>query len=239
MTKRQNNSMYNNIKEQILNQIHTGVYEVGGKLPTEAELCETFQVSRTTIRLALNELEFQGIVERTQGKGTFVKRKEMQLVQTRSFTEDVLNNGMLPWHKLVSASVVPAEPPLDEYLKVPAKSPVTELTRVRYADDVPLLYETTYVPWHVAPGLATEYTESSGSLFEFLKGRYEIKIDRSVEQLKPVLADKNVAKWLGVKEGSPCLQVKTFTYGVDGEPIEHSFGVFRGDIPSYTIERYY
>lgn len=237
MTKRTNNSLYFNIKEQLLKQIQTGEYAVGQKLPTEAELCEMFDASRTTIRLALSELEVQGILERIQGKGTFVKRKELQLIQTRSFTEDVLMSGREPVNKILEAKVIPAEMPLNDFLQVPVNSPVSQLLRVRFADNEPLLYERTYIAWSMAPGLVNDYTE--GSLFSFLETKHNLKAHRSVEQLKPILADKTARKLLGVKEGSPCLQVKTFTYLADNTPLEYSFGVFRGDFPSYTIERHF
>ncbi|WP_168735417.1 GntR family transcriptional regulator [Cohnella fermenti] len=237
MTKRAGNSLYFNIKEKLLKQIQSGVYSVGEKLPTEADLCEIYSASRTTIRLALSELEVQGILERIQGKGTFVKRKELQLVQTRSFTEDVLMSGREPTHRIIEAKVIPAEVPLNEFLHVPINAPVNQLLRVRYADNEPLLYERTYVAWSLAPGLANDYSE--GSLFSFLEAKYNLKAHRSVEELKPILADKTAKKYLGVKEGSPCLQVKTFTYLEDNTPLEYSFGVFRGDFPSYTIERHF
>lgn len=235
MTKRTNNTLYFNIKEQLLKQIQSGFYAVGEKLPTEAALCEMFSASRTTIRLALSELEVQDILERHQGKGTFVKRKELQLNQKRSFTEDVLMSGKEPTSKIIEAKVMPAEIPLNEFLNISVKAPVNQLLRIRYADNEPLLYETTYIAWDLAPGLINEYKD--GSLFSFLESEYNLKAYRSVEQLKPVLADKLASRLLGVKEGSPCLQVRTFTYLADSSPLEYSFGVFRGDFPSYTIER--
>jgi len=237
MTKRTGNSLYFNIKEQLLKQIQSGVYKVGERLPTEADLCQLYAASRTTIRLALSELEVQGILERIQGKGTFVKRKELQLIQTRSFTEDVLMQGKEPTSKIIEAKVIPAEVPLDEFLQIPLNSPVNQLLRVRYADGEPLLYERTYIAWSMAPGLVNDYTD--GSLFSFLETKHQLKAHRSVEQLKPILADKTAKKLLGIKEGSPCLQVKTFTYLADNKPMEYSFGVFRGDFSSYTIERHF
>lgn len=237
MTKRTNNTLYFNIKEQLLKQIQSGFYAVGEKLPTEANLCEMFSASRTTIRLALSELEVQGILERYQGKGTFVKRKELHLIQTRSFTEDVLMSGKEPTSRIIESKVTPAEMPLDEFLQVSLKAPINQLLRIRYADNEPLLYETTYIAWDLAPGLVNDYTD--GSLFSFLETKHNLKAHRSVEQLKPILADKMASKLLGVKEGSPCLQVRTFTYLADNTPLEYSFGVFRGDFPSYTIERHF
>ncbi|MBD2843995.1 GntR family transcriptional regulator [Paenibacillus sp. IB182496] len=235
MTKRSQSSLYFTIKEQLLKQIQTGVYEVGQRLPTEAELGELFNASRTTIRMALSELETEGLVERLQGKGTFIKRKELQLIQSRSFAEDILMNGQEPTSKILEAKVVPAEYPLQEHLGIPELSPVNQLMRVRFADGEPLLYERTFIPWSLAPGLINDYTD--GSLFAFLESKYGLKVHRSVEQLKPVLADRQARKLLGVKEGAPCLQVRTITYLADETPVEYSYGIFRGDYPSYTIER--
>lgn len=237
MTKRSHSSLYFTIKEQLLKQIQAGVYEVGQKLPTEADLGKIFNASRTTIRMALSELEVQGLVERLQGKGTFVKRKELQLNQSRSFAEDVLMNGQEPASQIIEAKVVPAEYPLQEHLGIPPLAPVNQLMRVRFADGEPLLYERTFIPWSLAPGLVNDYKD--GSLFAFLESQYGHKVHRSVEQLKPILADKQERKLLGVKEGAPCLQVRTISYLADQTPIEYSFGVFRGDYPSYTIERHF
>ena len=237
MTKRSGNSLYFHIREQLLKQIQSGVYAVGERLPTEADLCTLYSASRTTIRLALSELETQGILERIQGRGTFVKRKELHLIQTRSFSEDIMMQGKEPSSRIIEAKVIPAEAPLNEFLQAPLNSPINQLLRVRYADGEPLIYETTYISWDLAPGLVNDY--SDGSLFEFLESKYQLTAHRSVEQLKPILADKVAKKLLGIKEGSPCLQVKTFTYLSDNKPLEYSFGVFRGDFSNYTIERFF
>jgi GntR family transcriptional regulator len=241
VTKRSHSSMYFIIKEKILKQIQNGTYPVGGKIPTENELCALYHVSRTTIRLALHELELEGMLERIQGRGTFVKRKEVQhlLTQTRSFADDVLYSGQEPKTKLLEASVIPIDVPLDEILQLPLKSPVTQLLRIRYADNAPLLYEHSFIPWHLAPGLANEYNDSEGSLFKLLEVRFNRKVHRTVEQLKPILADKTASKLLNVKEGAPCMQVRTYTYLQDNTPLEYNYGVFRGDLQNFTIERTY
>lgn len=239
MTKRPQSSMYFIIKESLLKQVQNGVYPVGEKIPTENELCKLYNVSRTTIRLALHELEIDGILERIQGKGTFVKRKELQLHKTLSFTDDLHFQGKEAKNKILEANVIPIDSPLDEILQIPLKSPVTHLLRVRYADNEPLLYERSFIPWNLAPGLSNEYSESAGSLFMLLKDKYNLAINRTVEQLKPILADKTAGKLLNVKEGAPCMQVRTFTYLSDNTPLEYNFGIFRGDFQNFIIERYF
>lgn len=235
MSKRKQGSLYGEIKEEILKQIQAGLHPLGERLPTESALCELFRASRTTIRFALQELESEGILERIQGKGTFVRRKEIQLLATRSFAEDLSAHGKIAVNRIVKQDIVPAEAPLDELLRIELKSPVNRIVRLRSADDEPLILETSHIPWHLAPGLANEKIE--GSLFAFLRERYELVIHRSVERLRPILADKAASRELRIKEGSPCFEVKTVTYLADQTPLEYSFGILRGDLSNYTIER--
>ncbi|MCB0153854.1 MAG: GntR family transcriptional regulator, partial [Anaerolineae bacterium] len=63
---------YIQVKKSILQQIDSGVWQKGTQLPGEPELCRLFDVSRTVIRQALKELEFEGLITREKGKGTFV-----------------------------------------------------------------------------------------------------------------------------------------------------------------------
>lgn len=237
MTKRQKSSLYFMVKEKILNQMKSGVYSVGHRLPTESEMCEQYHVSRTTVRMALQELEQEGILERIQGRGTFIKKKEIQMFPTRSFADDVLANGKKPSSKVIEASVVPAKSPFDDLLQIPLESALNKLVRVRYADDDPLLYEECYIPWSHAPGLINEITD--GSLYDLLQSRYQLKIRSSVEKLKPVLADQTASMLLGIREGVPCFQVTTISYLENGQPLEYSFGIFRGDVTNYVVERFY
>ncbi|KIL39196.1 hypothetical protein SD70_21650 [Gordoniibacillus kamchatkensis] len=233
--------MYFIIKENLLKQIQAGTYPIGEKIPTENELCAQYKVSRTTIRLALHELELEGMLERIQGRGTFVKRKEVQhwVTQPHSYADVVLHAGQEPKTKLIESSVIPIESPLDEILQIPLKSPVTHLLRVRYADNEPLLYERSFIPWSLAPGLANEYNDNEGSLFKLLELKYNMKVHRTVEQLKPILADKTASRLLNIKEGAPCMQMRTFTYLQDNTLVEYNYAVFRGDLQNFTIERTY
>lgn len=235
MSKRKQGSLYQEIKDKLLSEIQNGGYSLGDRLPTESELCAIHEASRTTIRFALNELENEGILERIQGKGTFIKRKEIQLLATRSFAEDLSAQGKNAVNRVIEQMIVPAEAPLDEMLGIGLRSPVNRLARLRLADEEPLIYEISHIPWHLAPGLANETIE--GSLFAFLKRKYELSVHRSVERLKPILSDRKTSQLLRIKEGSPCFEVKAVTYLTDGTPLEYSYGVLRGDLSNYTIER--
>ena len=113
---------YVTVKNKLLADIGNGVYKVGDKLPTEREMCEMFQVSRITVRQALAELQNDGWVQRTQGRGTFVQPRDRKksrkfeslLNSNYSFSEELKKQGVKPSMRVLSLSRVPAQPPLTD-----------------------------------------------------------------------------------------------------------------------------
>jgi GntR family transcriptional regulator len=237
MTKRNGVSLYNQVKEKILADIKSGHYNVSKQIPTEYELCDLFKVSRTTIRQALNELETEGFLERTQGRGTFIKKKEIIFSTNKSFSEDIIASGKRPSNKIIEASVIAADQSLSEILQIPLKTPVTKLVRIRYADGEPIIYETSFIPWSLAPGLANDAIEQS--LYTHLQTQYNLKLLRSIEKIKAVLSDEATGQILDINAGTPCFSIHTMTYLVDNTPIEYNYGIARGDFPEYKIERFF
>jgi GntR family transcriptional regulator len=237
MTKRSGISLYVQVKKKILEDIKSGHYSVSKQIPTEYELCDLFKVSRTTIRQALNELETDGFLERTQGKGTFIKKKQILFSTNKSFAEDIIASGKTPSNKIIEASVIAADESLSEILQIPVKTPVTKLVRIRYADGEPIVFETSFIPWSLAPGLANDTFEQS--LYAHLQTQYNLKLLRSIEKIKAVLSDQATSQILHIKEGTPCFSIHTMTYLVDNTPMEYNYGISRGDFPEYKIERFF
>ena len=228
------------IKESIIELIKNGNYLPNTKLPTEAEFCKTFGVSRTTVRTALQQLTIEGYVHRIQGKGTFVSENKIRQHLTAtvgSFTEQVALQGKNPSIKVISLTVIEADKKLAELFSQNIGDPVNKLIRIRYVDHIPLQYEVAYLPWFKTPGLDIEACEKS--LFHLLDKQFNIKIKKTVEELELSLADDMVAGQLGIKPGSPCFLLETRTYEADQSIIEYSKTYFRGDRAHFVIEREY
>jgi GntR family transcriptional regulator len=235
-------SLYNIVKKKIIKKIQVGKYKVGDKLPTEMELCKEFNVSRTTVRIALQQLVMEGRIYKVQGKGTFVSSPKIQQSLTtakKGFTSQMIEQGYTPSTKVIKLQVIPADESLAIHLQIKEKDPVTQLIRIRYADNEPLQYEIAHIPWHFAPGLSNDWEECKGSLFQLLEKKYNVKVHRTVEAIEPILSSKEISEYLNITEGSPVFSLETITYNSEQVPIEFSEAIFRGDRSKFTIERLY
>ena len=119
----------------------------GDALPTEAELCARFKVSRMTVRQAIQELSVAGLVDRQRGRGTFVAARPMHRRPGvfLSFTEEMARRGMTATSRLVSAGIDAARPEEVADLRLPGGADVVRVERVRLADGVPIAFEDAAV----------------------------------------------------------------------------------------------
>ncbi|GAF20387.1 transcriptional regulator, GntR family [Bacillus sp. JCM 19047] len=233
-------AMHQQIKENIIEKIEANEYAPQSQLPTEAEFCDTYGVSRTTVRTALQQLSQEGYVVRRQGQGTFVAEPKIRtnLSQTvTSFTEQVTSQGKKPFIKVLSLQVIPADEELSHLLHTDANAAIQKVIRVRYVDEKPLQYEIAYVPWTIAPGITEE--QCSVSLYSTLRDHYSVRIARTEEHLQLTTMDPSIAKHLASEEQTPCFYLETLAYLEDGTIAEHSQTYFHGERASFQIERHY
>src|SRR5699024_10897950 len=121
-----NQSLHAYIKEELLNRIKSNEYKSGEKIPTEHDLCNYFNVSRTTIRTALNQLTIEGYLVRYQGKGTFVADQKVRQTLTQTvekYSDQIAIQGKKAKIQLQSIQVVPANEVIQQALGVPLQSP--------------------------------------------------------------------------------------------------------------------
>ena len=137
-----------------LRSLVTHELAVGDAIPSERLLCERFKVSRMTVRQAVDALVVDGLLQREQGRGTFVAPTKMDLeVRLASFGEEMRRRGMEPSSKVLAAEEVAASPDIADALELLPGELVFYLHRVRYADGEPMAIEQTWVPSRLAPGL--------------------------------------------------------------------------------------
>ncbi|MCR6095093.1 GntR family transcriptional regulator [Salipaludibacillus agaradhaerens] len=241
MTKKEiDKSLHKIVKESLIDDIQNGTYPVQAQLPTEADLCRRFNVSRTTVRNALQQLVNEGYIERTQGKGTFVsnQRVKQTLSSTEgSYMEQLRLQGKKPTIKVLDFTVIPSDVFLSHALEIDEEEPVHQLKRIRYADDVPLQYEIAYLPWRLTTTLKKD--ECEGSLYHMLRHSMNLPIAKTVEHLHIVHAQEDVAAQLDIPLHFPCMQIETHAFLADETKIEYSIAYFHGDKASFTIERHY
>lgn len=233
-------SLHAYIKEELIERIKGNIYKIGDQFPTENELCEEFDVSRTTVRIALSQMTEEGYLIRQRGRGTFVAEPKVNqmLSHTESrFSQQLQAQGKKGTITLKKIEVVPARGSKQVKLGLDENDPIQKIKRIRSANDTVTSYEVAYVPWEIAPGLKKEQLETS--LYETLSDQYDINIKKTTEIVEITLADKDVSHYLECEVGHPCFYIETIAEDENNKVIEFSRSYFRGDRTSFRIERHY
>lgn len=228
--------LYLQLMEQLIHKIKAGAYDEHGKLPSERELCNIYDLSRITVRQALQELEREGYIYKLHGKGTFVAPKSynQKLIKLYSFTEEMSKLGKTPTTKVISFNQMTIDERLADKMGLEALDEVYKVIRLRLADGEPLMYETSYVPCNVFPDL-TEKMLKEKPMYDVFSDRYEVIVTRAVERFAATIIRKDEAEHLQTMENQPAMLVKRYAYHRD-TLIEYTISVARGDKFNYTVE---
>ena len=211
--------------------------EPGDLLPSERELSERYGLSRTTVRLALKELETLGLITRRHGKGTFVSdltSKAMDLTTNYSFTEQMREIGRDPKTVDLEFQTIDATKAVADRMGLHLGDKVHYMKRLRIADGVPMMVERTYVPASQFIGLSAEALAGK-SLYAIFQNDYHETIRVAEEEFFASVARKNDAEVLSIAEGAPVLQLSRVTYNDKNAVIEFTHSVARADQFKYKI----
>lgn len=236
MDKKSKVPLYLQLMEEIMQKIESQVYVEGEKLPSERELCELYNLSRITIRQALRELENDGYIYKSHGVGTFVAAKSynQQLEKLYSFTEEMKKIGKTPTTKVLLFTTMAADERLKQKMNLQTLDEVYKIVRLRYADDQPLMYETSYLPRKVFPDL-TEQDLVEKPMYDVFHQDYEIGVTKATERFTATLIRAEEAFHLDTTLQQPAMLIKRYAYHKD-VLIEYTNSVARGDKFAYTVE---
>jgi GntR family transcriptional regulator len=229
---------YVQLKELLVEQIEHGSWLPGDRLPSEAELCARFGVSRTVVRQALTELVHEGRIVREQGKGSFVAQPKISegLVQRLTgFYEDMAQRGLRPTSKVLRQEVVPASPALARYLEVEPRSELIVIDRLRYVRGEPLVLVTTCIPRQLCPQLL-DVDLQHRSLYDVLRQEAGIVITRGQRWIEAVAATPRQASLLAVRKGAPLIRLESVSYQADGTPVEYYDAIHRSDRARFEVD---
>jgi GntR family transcriptional regulator len=218
---------YYAVKRHLLDFI--GSLEPGSAVPTERELADVWETSRTTVRQALADLVAEGRLVRRQGSGTYVAEPKITWpLYLASFTEQVKASGFVPSAEVIAVQRVTAAGELVERLGVAPRTPVYRLERRRLADGWPIAVETSWLPSRRFPGL-TRLIRSHGSLHEILGSHFQTSLVMGEESIETAPATPREAGHLQVDVGTPMLVVSRQNFDVKGAVVEFGRTWFRGD----------
>ncbi|GAA1236731.1 GntR family transcriptional regulator [Microbacterium phyllosphaerae] len=229
---------YSQLKSLMLADIAARGLEPGDRIPTERELCDTYDVSRTVVRQTLLELEHEGVISREKGRGTFLADRRSSagfggaLVGT---FEDIQSEEGHQHSRVIRRGIVPAPPRIADDLSLDEGAEVVEIERIREVDGVPWAFTRTHLPLDIGRPLLDVPLEDV-SLFGILEREFGVTFDRARRSFVAELASQQVADALRVDLGSPILAMRSVSFDESGRAVERFAGFHRGDLSRLDVE---
>ncbi|WP_246312624.1 GntR family transcriptional regulator [Pseudaquabacterium terrae] len=228
--------LYAQIKQLLRERILDGSYQPHQQMPSEAEMMTRFGVSRITVRLALADLQNEGLIFKLHGKGSFVSKPKafQDLGRLQGFGEAMRERGYESFNRVLSIERITPPQAVAERLQIPKRGKATELKRLRFLNREPISLDVSYLPLHIGQRLAKEDL-ATRDVFVILENDYGLALGHADLQIGSTLADEALAAQLRVEEGAPVLQIERTTHLADGTPIDHEHLFYRGDAFQYKV----
>lgn len=222
--------------EKLLRELITGdEYKDGKYLPTEIELSEQLNISRNTLRQAINTLVFEGLLVRKKGAGTRIAEKKVMSGASNwlSFSQEMKILGIEIQNFELQIFRKEASPEAAKFFKTSPGTKLMKLVRLRGKKDYPFVYFIS----EFSPNIPISASENfNRPLYDILEKDYGVTAETSKEEISAALTDDFLASKLETKIGMPILIRKRFVYDTHNNPIEYNIGYYRADSFTYTIE---
>jgi GntR family transcriptional regulator len=223
--------LYSQVESVLAAEITDGSLKAGDQLPTEDSLLARFEVSRITVRRAIQNLVSRGLVEILRGRGTFVAAPKItqELTELSGFVEDMQALGRKPTAHLISKDIVIANETVADQLALTKGERVVRIHRVRLADDIPMSFDETYLPLEIGKKIITNNLKTE-PIFALLEQKYNIPLFEAEYKLEAVAATVDVSAALRVPQGSPIFLIERTSYSTGGRPVDYERLYYRGDL---------
>lgn len=233
LEKKSQSPLYQQLMRRLQNDVVAGVYPAGGRIPSEQVLCETYGVSRVTVRKAMLDLVQEGLLVRRQGKGTFVAdaRLKRDLQHITSFSEACRGMGRAAASRVVELRRDLARPEDVERLHVPEGGEVIELCRLRLCDDEPVMLEYNRFP---VVYTFLEAEPLTGSLYDLLRDHGLIPT-RATHDISLGHATPGVSRYLATAAGEALMILDETVFDQQDRPLHLSRQWIRGDKFTFRI----
>lgn len=228
------------LRELLRGEIVSGRWAVGERLPSERELCEAFDVSRTTVREAIEALVYEGLLRREKGRGTFIaspKIIEGLLQSPTGFTDSMTEQGIPVQTQVLRMEISTAPYVIAQELRITSHDPVVVIDRLRSIFDESILIVTSYLPQKLFPLLINEDLTNT-SLYHTLQNKYGVTIAKAKRCMEAVAANEMEARLLKIPTGAPLMLIESTTYTDKDVPFEYFKARHRGDRTRFLVESY-
>jgi GntR family transcriptional regulator len=225
---------YHQVYQDLNLRIRSGRWLPGDCIPSEAELCKYYGVSRGTIQRAVRDLVEQGVLRRERGRATYVSAPKLEGSVLASYQQSI-ERPHDAGARVIRCDCVTPTKEIRKIMGLEAGQKVYELERLRFVRGVPLSLQLSFLPADLCPEL--EKCELGAKhLHDVLQSEYKVSFLRAEEFLEPVKPDEYVANLLNISTDHPVLFVERSSYLFDGRYGEFRRAYMRGDLYRFRIE---
>lgn len=215
--------LYQRLRDDLLQRIADGEWHPGDAIPTEADLTQTYELATGTVRKAIDMLVAEGVLTRSQGKGTYVRRPNFNTSLFRFFRfKSKSGEGVQPTAKILSRAVRVPPAEVRQALGMSGKEPEgIFLSRLRLIDDHPVLAEEIWLPRAgFEPLVELKIKDFGDLLYPLYESACKQLVASARERLTVEVAGRSIADRLEVPVGSPVIAVQRMAFNFGGRPIE-------------------
>jgi GntR family transcriptional regulator len=235
-------ALYIEIIEFLMQDIKSGQYPPGSRLPSEDQLAREFSVSRVTLREALRVLEDDGVIIRRHGSGTFVLEKKavpVHIISSIVSTSAIFKKAGLEDHFIkVGIKKIPADQRIAEKLQIFSGEKIWEVERVRTIEGKPAVYSFDYFPASFVPsGKEKKLNEYKHSLYHFLAEVCGKMSDEGECTFKPIMSDKNLSAILKILISTPLMYIETIDFNTKAQPVLYSRSYYVPELFEFQAHR--
>lgn len=230
--------LYFQLENRILEDIRSGKYPVGSRLPTENEWKEMYSVSRATVRQAISGLVQKGWVERNGNKGSFATYPKQNLVNVRAtepFNNQILRAGMRPMTEVLELKILTADRHLAELLEIQERDRVIYMLRRRFANETAIVTMENYLPYGKC-SFILDHDFAHESLNDVLHLQEQTSPVIVKQTAEAQMANQNDIRHFGIEKPIPVMHVLSYNWNAYGEIISYNIHRYRGDYVKLEIE---
>lgn len=227
--------LYEQVERDLARQIFEGRLTPGSTLMTEDELCALYDVSRITVRRAVEELVRKRLLQRKRGVGTFVldPKEQLKAVTLTGYIEDVLPSSRF---KLLRSDEADLPASVQEVIPARYNKPCPRFVSVNHIDGKPFSYGQFFFFDEVAHHISEKDFLRSEPPIRLIETRSDQRVSRAIQHIHPDVASAEIARNLGVPQGRPLLRITRVYFGISNNPLECVEAHYHPERYQFTVE---
>ena len=224
--------LYYQLENKIREKIKQGEYRRGEKIPSERKLSKIYEVSRMTARKALENLVDEGVLEKRERQGTFVSEIDSDIPSLVGIKESIKARGEEPSNKIITKKLINPKDEIKKELSLIEDEQVILIERINFADEIPLGFEQSYIPYPICPQLLEEEVTNE-SIYQILRENGYTPT-KAKDKMKAILGEQRIIELLDIESDQPVLKNIRTTFSKE-RAIVFSYNYYRGT--EFTLER--